>query len=186
MIAVDFLLLLFLVIIAVAAISAKDVLSSIMLLGSYSLVIAMEWVLLNAVDVAFTEAAVGAGISTILMIAALTRLPRFEKEVTEQKHFFDLLNRSELLALATVVITGILLISGTWDMPAFGDPNSPANSYLSPEYIEKSYPETGSHNIVTAILASYRGYDTLGETTVVFTAAICLILLIRSYKNNER
>ncbi|TYB97629.1 MAG: DUF4040 domain-containing protein [Kosmotoga sp.] len=186
MIAVDFLLLLFLVIIAVAAISTNDVLSSIMLLGSYSLVIAMEWVLLNAVDVAFTEAAVGAGISTILMIAALTRLPRFEKEMTEQKHFFDLFNRSELLALVTVVTTGILLISGTWDMPAFGDLNSPANSYLSPEYIARSYPETGSHNIVTAVLASYRGYDTLGETTVVFTAAICLILLIRSYKNNER
>ncbi|MEC9491165.1 DUF4040 domain-containing protein [Flexistipes sp.] len=186
MIAVDFLLLLLLVIIAIAAISAKDILTSIMLLGSYSLVIAMEWMLLNAVDVAFTEAAVGAGISTILMIAVLTRVPRFEKELTEQKHFFNLFNRSELLALATVVITGVLLISGTWDMPAFGDPNSPANSYLSPEYIERSYPQTGSHNIVTAVLASYRGYDTLGETTVVFTAAVCLVLLIRSYKNNER
>lgn len=186
MIAVDFLLLLILVIIAVAAISAKDILTSIMLLGSYSLVIAMEWMLLNAVDVAFTEAAVGAGISTILMIAVITRTPRYEAENKDPKTSLRFFTAPELVALGTVICTGLLLIMGTFDMPAFGDPNSPASTYLYSDFIEQAYPETGSHNIVTAVLASYRGYDTLGEATVVFTAAICLILLIRSYKNNER
>jgi multicomponent Na+:H+ antiporter subunit B len=78
-----------------------------------------------------------------------------------------------------VVITGALLIYGTTDMPDLGDPDAPANLHVVPRYIEESYHETGVVNIVTAILASYRGYDTLGETTVIFTAGISVALLLR-------
>jgi len=151
----DILLLLFLVICAVAAISMRDLLSSTIVLGAYSLFMAVVWTRLNAVDVAFTEAAVGAGITTMLMLAALSRTKRFEFKARTQKE------------------------RRTMDMPDFGDANSPAYTHVAKMYIEKGEADVAVPNLVTAILASYRGYDTLGETTVIFTAGICVILLLR-------
>lgn len=84
-----------------------------------------------------------------------------------------------LLALLTVIVTGILLIYGTQDMPDWGDPDSPASLHVSPRYIERTIEETATPNIVTSVLADYRGYDTLGETTVIFTAGISCILILR-------
>lgn len=174
---IDFLLLIFLVVIAVAALQMKDILNSVMLLGAYSLYMALVWTYLDAVDVAFTEASVGAGITTVLMIAAISQTTRMEK----RSHGFPFYKNvfSQLLPLIVVVCTGALLVYGAIDMPAFGDITAPAHTHVAPQYIERAYPETGSYNIVTSILASYRGFDTLGETTVVFTAGICLVLLLR-------
>lgn len=171
---IDFLLLLFLVVCAIAAIRMKDLLSAIMILGVYSLIMAVVWTRLNAVDVAFTEASVGAGITTMLLIAALSRTKRGEEGNRQSS-----ISRRSLAALLVVLVTGAVLIYGTIDMPNFGDPNAPANLHVAPRYIEKSHDETGVENFVTAVLASYRGYDTLGETTVIFTAGICVILLLR-------
>jgi len=83
------------------------------------------------------------------------------------------------LALIAVLMTGILLLYGTIDMPNWGDPDSPASIHVSPRYIEKTVEETAVPNVVTSALADYRGYDTLGETVVIFTAAMACILLIR-------
>ena len=83
------------------------------------------------------------------------------------------------LAFWVVVITGSLLMYATIDMPDWGDPNSPASTHVSPRYIEKADEETHTPNMATAVLADYRGYDTMGETTVVFTAAVSCILLLR-------
>jgi len=171
---IDFLLLLFLVICAIAAVRMKDLLSAIMILGVYSLLMAVVWTRLNAVDVAFTEASVGAGITTMLLIAALSRTRRGEENGRKSPNLYH-----TLAAFAVVLVTGAVLIYGTIDMPNFGDPNAPANHHVAPRYIEKSYEETHVVNFVTAILASYRGYDTLGETTVIFTAGICVVLLLR-------
>lgn len=89
----------------------------------------------------------------------------------------------KLLAFIVVVITGALLIYATIDMPDWADPHSPASTHISPRYIEKTVEETATPNIVTSVLADYRGYDTLGETTVIFTAAmVCIILLRRPRK----
>ncbi len=90
------------------------------------------------------------------------------------------------LYLALAILAGALLFYGVSDMPAWGDPNSPASSYLSPHYIEKSYGETAVPNMVTAVLADYRGYDTLGETTVIFTAGICCLLILRRRNGEKR
>jgi len=90
-----------------------------------------------------------------------------------------------VLALITVIITGIILIYGTVDMPDWGDPNSPASKHVSPEYIEEAFEETATPNIVTAVLADYRGYDTLGETTVIFTAGIACILILRRRRQRK-
>jgi multicomponent Na+:H+ antiporter subunit B len=87
----------------------------------------------------------------------------------------------KLIALIAVCLTGCLLIYGTMDMPRWGDPHSPASLHVSPRYIEKTVEETAVPNMVTSVLADYRGYDTLGETTVIFTAGIACILLIRRF-----
>ena len=74
---------------------------------------------------------------------------------------------------------GALLIYSTMDMPGWGDPNSPASRHVSPRYLERSLEETGTPNVVTSVLADYRGYDTLGEVTVIFSAGMACILLLR-------
>ena len=139
-----------------------------MMSGIYSLHSAVILLSLDAVDVAFTEAAVGAGISTVLMLAtlSLTGTKAREKE------------RRALIPILVVLATGAALIYGTLDMPHFGDPSAPIHQHVAPRYIEESPTEVGVPNMVTSVLASYRGYDTLGEVTVIFTAGIGVMLLL--------
>jgi len=82
------------------------------------------------------------------------------------------------IPLVVVLITGLALVYGTIDIPGFSDPQSPAQQHVAPRYIGQGYEETGVPNIVTAVLASYRGFDTLGEVTVIFTAGIGVLLLL--------
>lgn len=88
----------------------------------------------------------------------------------------------KLLGMLMAMIVGGLLIYASADMPGWGDPKSPASQHVSPRYIEKSEAETAVPNMVTAVLADYRGYDTLGETAVIFTAGVCCVLLLRRYR----
>ncbi|NQW11509.1 MAG: DUF4040 domain-containing protein [Alphaproteobacteria bacterium] len=153
---------------AIAILMTRHLFVATMLSGGYSLTSAALLVSLDAVDVAFTEAAVGAGVSTVLMLGTLTLTRRREKV---QKEF-------RWSPLLVVTVTGALLIYGTVDMPAFGDPNAPALLHIVPEYIAGTRDDIQIPNIVTAILASYRGYDTLGETAVIFTAGVGVLLLL--------
>ncbi len=139
-----------------------------MIAGLYSLLSASVFMDLDAVDVAFTEAAVGAGISTVLFLGTLALVGRREKRG----------NRTQLLPLAVVLSCAGLLIYASEDMPAFGDPAAPVHQHVAPRYIQQSPLEVGPPNMVTSVLASYRGYDTLGETGVVFTAAVGVLLLL--------
>jgi multicomponent Na+:H+ antiporter subunit B len=82
------------------------------------------------------------------------------------------------LPLLVVVVTGAALIYGTLDMPHFGDPDAPVHQHVAPRYLEKSPDEIGIPNVVTGVLASYRGYDTLGELTVIFTAGVGVLALL--------
>ena len=84
------------------------------------------------------------------------------------------------LSLISSIIVGAALIYGTLDMPEWGDPNSPANSHVSPFYLQHSMEDAATPNVVTTVLADYRGYDTLGETTVIFTAGVACLLLLRT------
>lgn len=83
--------------------------------------------------------------------------------------------------LAILLILAVMFITTT-GLPQIYDPHSAAADHVSPRYIEKSTDETGSPNFVTAVLADYRGYDTLGETTVIFTAGLATVLLLRASK----
>ncbi|MDH5750780.1 MAG: Na(+)/H(+) antiporter subunit B [Rhodospirillales bacterium] len=145
----------------------RDLFAVAMLSGIYSLLAAVLYVTMDAVDVAFTEAAVGAGIATVLMLGTLALTTTKEKIVPRRIGPF-----------AIVLLTGAALLYGTLDMPPYGDPDAPANHHVAPRYIEKSGAEVGMPNIVTSVLASYRGYDTLGEVAVIFTAAVGVLLLM--------
>jgi len=153
---------------AVCIVHLRHLFSVVMLSGVFSLLSAGLLVQLDAVDVAFTEAAVGAGISTVLMLGTLSLTARREK----------IPSHSPLLPLVVVLVTGAALIYGTFDMAPFGDPTAVANHHVVPEYIEGAEKVIGVPNIVTAVLASYRGFDTLGEVGVVFTAGIGVIALL--------
>ena len=124
---------------------------------------------MDAVDVAFTEAAVGAGISTALMLGAMLLTVRTAKSEKGLKN---------LAPLVVVIATGAMLMYATIDLPALGDPNSPASAHVGAQYLEQNMSQIGIQNVVTSVLASYRGFDTLGEVLVVFTAGLAVVMLL--------
>ncbi len=168
-------LLALLVTTAVSLVRLRDLFAVVMLSGIYSLLSAGLFVVLDAVDVAFTEAAVGAGVSTVLMLGTLALTGSREKRPAH----------TPVLPLVVVVATGAALIYATFDMPRFGDPEAPAHRHVAPRYIQDSPRETGLPNMVTSVLASYRGFDTLGETVVVFTAAVGVLMLLGVRRGDE-
>jgi len=163
------------VLIAIAAIRLTDLFAVVMLFGVYSLLTAALFMNLDAVDVAFTEAAVGAGVTTVLLLSGLRLTKRWESRP----------QRSPILPLLVVGITGAALLYAIMDAPLMGDPSAPVHQHVSPRYIEQGPIEVGMPNMVTAVLASYRGYDTFGETVVIFTAGLAVMLLL-GIPNNPR
>jgi len=164
----DLTLFLMLVATAIAISRMRRLFGVVMMSGVFSLLSAMLFVTLDAVDVAFTEAAVGAGISTVLMLSTLTLTSRVAKPST----------RSPVIALAVSFATGAAIIFGTLDIPNFGNADTPAHVGVAARYLQESPKEIDIPNVVTAILASYRGFDTLGEVAVVFTAGVGVLLLL--------
>ncbi len=168
--AIDIGLLALLVVTAISVARIRNLWAVVMFTGIYSFLGASWMLSLDAPDVAFTEAAVGAGIATVLMLGTLALTNREEKPFRQNR----------LVPLTVVLVTGAALIYGTLDMPKFGDPNAPIHRHPHPGYVEKTEHDMhGLPNVVTAVLASYRGYDTLGETTVIFTAGIAVVLILR-------
>jgi multicomponent Na+:H+ antiporter subunit B len=153
---------------AIGIVLLRHLFAVAMLAGVFSLLSAGLFVVLDAPDVAFTEAAVGAGISTVLMLGALALTTRREKPARQ----------SVAVPLAVSVVTGAVLIYGTLDLPPFGAADAPIHQHVAPEYLVGSIEEIDIPNIVSAVLASYRGFDTLGEVIVVFTAGVGVVLLI--------
>ena len=89
------------------------------------------------------------------------------------------------LPLIVCIATGAALVYGTLDMPHYGDPNAPVHQHVAPRFLTESMGEVGMPNIVTSVLASYRGFDTLGETTVVFTAVVGVLILLTGRRRRE-
>lgn len=155
-------------VVAIAIIRRRSLIATVMLSSFFSLLMAGTFVLLDAVDVAFAEAAVGAGITTVLLLSALVLTSSVEVQPL----------KTNWLALVLTIATAGVLFYGVSDLPTFGDAAAPAQRHVAPRYLEMAEIETGIPNIVTSVLASYRGYDTFGELTVVFTAGIGVLLLM--------
>ena len=159
------------VVIAVMVLRTRRLFAAIVMTGAYSLISAAMFVNLDAVDVAFTEAAVGAGISTVLLLAAMARLPAEEKPV----------KRNQIGPIIIVAIVGILLVTAVIALPPFGAPDAPVHTHVGPRYLAESYSKLHIPNAVTTVLASYRGFDTLGETIVIFAAGLGVVLLLAGH-----
>ncbi len=176
---ITFVMLGFLAATAVAVVRLTDLFAVVMLFGIYSLLSANIFLLMDAADVAFTEAAVGAGISSVLMLSTLALTGGREHRV----------RRGNPWHLLLVMITGVALVWGTTDLPPYGDAEAAAHLHVAPRYIQESPEEVGIPNLVTAVLASYRGFDTLGEVVVVFTAGLGVLLILgfdRSRKRSDK
>lgn len=193
----DVFLLLLVAATAIAVVTVRSLLAATILMGIYSLLMALVWSNMHALDVGFTEASVGAGISTILLLGALV----LTKRVAKREHAIH------VPALLVCVVTGLLLIYGTFDMPKFGDPDAPIHTLRVPKLMNQTVgkhpsaaPRDKGHaheghpdddfnghvpNTVTSLLAAYRGYDTMYETTVIFTAGVSMLLLLRRRREDD-
>jgi multicomponent Na+:H+ antiporter subunit B len=166
-------LLTMLVAVMVGVMRSASTMTAIILMSAYSLVAALWFLLMDAPDVAFTEAVVGAGVSTVVLLGAalLTRTRSAKRSMRED------IARGWPAALAVLVAGGVLVYASA-GLPGLGDPTSPANTHVGRAYLERTGAEIGVPNVVTAVLASYRGFDTLGETAVIFAAAIGVALML--------
>ena len=157
------------VITAIAIARIHDLFAVVMLTGIFSLLGAAAYVVMDAVDVAFTEAAVGAGISTVLLLGAMLLTSREADHTSLARH---------AAAAVVTIAAGVALFYALGDMPVYGDANSPANTGVGMDYVDLTAEQIVIPNVVTAVLASYRGFDTMGEVFVVFAAGLCVALLI--------
>jgi len=162
--------------VTIAIIRQRSLFGVIILASIYSFLMASVLIVLDAVDVAMTEASVGAGVSTVLLLATLHLV-----KTTEMKRV-----RPNLLPLFVSLGTGSVLVWGTLVLPPFGTPDAAIHKHVAPRYIADTLKVTNVPNVVTSVLADYRGYDTLGETTVIFTAGIGVMLLLRKARRRGR
>lgn len=170
---VNLILMALLVVIVVLLMRTNRLFAVVVLSGAYSLICAAIFVNLDAVDVAFTEAAVGAGISTVLFLAAMAFLPANERQPPRSHRITN-----NIAGLSICLLTGGILIMAALELPAVGDPNGPAQIHVAPRYLAESGEVLNIPNVVTTVLASYRGFDTFGETVVVFAAGLGVLLLL--------
>jgi multicomponent Na+:H+ antiporter subunit B len=158
----------FLAVTAVATVLSRNLFIASMWFGIFSLMMASNFFILDAADVALTEAAVGAGVSTVLFMSALA-------VTAEHEHVREKLRVGPLAVLA--VLFAVLFVVG-FAQPRLGDPMAPVHVHVAPWYLSETPALIDIPNVVTAILASFRGYDTLGEVLVVFTAGIGVLSVL--------
>ena len=166
-------LLTLLVISAVSIVRAKNLFVAVMLTGIFSLLMASTFFVLDAADVALTEAAIGAGVSTIVLLSALALTGEHERVASTNRW----------LPLTVVAVAAATLIYATFDKPRLGDPEAPVHQHVAPWYLENTPELIDIPNVVTAVLASFRGYDTLGEVFVVLTACIGVLFVLGTSQN---
>lgn len=163
--------------VTIAIITQRDLFSVVILSGIYSFLMASVLIVLDAVDVAMTEASVGAGISTVVLIGTLY----LTGQNTELKS-----HRNIFIPLFVSLTTGGMLVWATSGLPAFGIQDAPIHTHIAPTFLLESIPDTGVPNVVTTVLSDYRGFDTFGETTVIFTAGLGVMLLLATRRRKRK
>lgn len=160
----------FLVVVAIVVALLRDVLAATVVFAAYSLAMAILWVVLQAPDVGLTEAAVGAGVLTALFLVAIVKTGR---PAGDEVFVHDVSPTSAVAGLATVVVLGATVST----LPRVGAGDAPAFEQVAPYYLEHAVPQYGIENVVTAVLAGYRGLDTFGEVAVILAAGIAVLLV---------
>jgi multicomponent Na+:H+ antiporter subunit B len=166
-------LLVFVVVTALATALARDVLAAVIVFGAYSLGMAALYVFYRAPDVALTEAAISAGVTTVLLLLTLAKTTRIEHEAAFESVDYP------AAAAAGLLFVGLAFT--TADIPAVGSPDAPvwSNPDVTQWYLSETYAVTGVENTVMAVLAAFRGFDTFGEAVVVFAAGIAALIVLR-------
>ncbi|QKX00890.1 DUF4040 domain-containing protein [Wolbachia endosymbiont of Dipetalonema caudispina] len=167
-------LLLLLLTVTVFIVLSKHLVISSILTCTFSSLIALIYLIMNAPDVAITEASVGAGLTTVFTFAALSLIKNHKINLSHSP-----------IMLFFILFLAIYLSCFIIQLPDFGSHDAPIHLHVAPYYIENTKKIADISNIVTIILASFRGYDTFGETIVVFTAALCIILILKEEKNKN-
>jgi multicomponent Na+:H+ antiporter subunit B len=161
--------------VTIGVVRMRNLFGVVVLVGIYSFLMASLLVVLDAVDVAMTEAAVGAGLSTVVLLATL--------HLTKSMEYPQ--PRKAYLPLFVAVVIGAALVWGTYSLPPFGTADAVIHKHVAPRYLSETLKDTMVPNVVTSVLADYRGYDTLGETTVIFTAGIGVLLLLKGRRRHK-
>lgn len=169
-------LLTMLAVVTYAIVRQRSLFGVAILASIYSFLMASVMIVLDAVDVAMTEASVGAGISTVIVLATLHLIKTTESAPVRPRP-------APLFVAAGI---GAMLVWGSLSLSPFGTAEAPIHQHVAPRYLAESINETGVANVVSSVLADYRGYDTLGETTVIFTAGIGVMLLLRGSRRRDR
>lgn len=162
-------LLTLLAVVTIAIVRQRSLVGVVILAAIYSFLMASVMIVLDAVDVALTEASVGAAVSTVLLLATL--------HLTKTREYAPV--HGNIVPLALSLVVGAGLIWGSLVLPPFGVADAPIHQHVAPRYINDAIAETGVPNMVTAVLADYRSFDTLGEATVIFVVGIGVMMLLR-------
>lgn len=166
----DLLIFGLLIVSAIVALVVRQLVATVAVLAIYSLFVALLFANLGAVDVAFVEAVLGSAFVGVLLLVAVF----VTGNVTTHRS-----RKAQIVVVPIVVAFGALMLAATEDLPDRGDPEAPAAVGVATDYTERSLEDTETPNVVTAVLADYRSLDTLGETLVVFTAALAVALVLR-------
>ncbi len=166
----DLLLLVLLTACAVIAVLVRSMIATVAVLAAFSLFVALLFAGMGAPDVAFVEAVLGSAFVGVLLLVAV--LATGDRPAGRDR-------RAAWIAGPLIAVFAVLLLVASVDLPDRGDPDSPAAVGIATQYVERSLDDSETPNVVTAILADYRSMDTLGETLVVFTAALAVGLILR-------
>jgi len=160
-------LLIFMILAAIVAVETKDLLSSVIAVGAAGLGLSVAFLILKAPDLAITQLVV-----EILCLILLIR-------ATIKRDIPSLNRDTDYARLISALIFVLIFLSFGYfalrELPPFGKP------YLkvAGEYLNQGLSKTGAANLVTSVILDFRGYDTLGEATVLFTAVMGVIVVLR-------
>lgn len=154
--------------VSVMVVRGTNLFSILVTSSVFSMFCALNYLVMMAPDVALTEAAVGACATTCILLASLKFFP--ETILPE---------RNKLLVFFAVLFLFIFLSYFTLDIHSYGDSQAITNSGAVEYYKKNTGKDIGLHSMVSAILASYRGLDTFGETLVIFTAGLSVLLILK-------
>ena len=154
---------------------SRNLIESIIIMSVFSLFIGICYLFMDAPDVAMTETALGACLSTCVLL----NVAKIVGEDTGKLKKLNTILAAILCSFFVVILTWISL-----DLPSFGTQDSQVQTHLTKYYLQNTRTDIAIPSFVAAILASYRGYDTLGETTVILIAGLAVLVIV-SRKNNH-
>lgn len=164
---------------AIRVILSKTLVDSIIIVSVFSLLISISYLLMDAPDVAMTETALGACLSTCVLLNFIALFPQTQKLNISLK-YKKVIPASMLCALFMVIMT----YAGS-ELPNYGTQDSKLQAHVSKYYIENTKNDIGIPSMVAALLGSYRGYDTLGETSVILIAGLAVVLVLAKNRKSQ-